>query len=54
MTDETVTAVPTRSLPPIVLDNLEWMIPLLLDNLRFPVLLAYDHTGGCRQELDGG
>lgn len=53
MTDETVTAVPTRTLPPIVVDNLGWMIPMLLDNLRFPVLLGYDSTGGCTQEVAG-
>ena len=34
------------------LDNLHWMIPLLLDNIAFPLTMAYNSKGGCRQEAE--
>ncbi len=52
-TDEPIYLSPVSALPKDALDNLFWMIPMVQDNLRFPVLLAYDNLGGCRQEAGG-
>ncbi len=47
---ETLYVVPSENLPQDAIHNLPWIIPMIQDNLQFPVLMAYDNTGECRQE----